>query len=195
MSQYDRELHLYIIGERRAEGDGFKSPWKLDLEQWQKDHPSQLRPKPVVKAKTPKPRYKAKIRVYAERRECVREGCHNWLRSSNKSGRCRVHRGFNRPPAIVRTCQLCANRIQSNNKSGRCTEHSYRGKLFSCVACTNRVKIQGATCRPCVRAQNKLRTCQHEGCAERLNSRNSEGLCRWHGRHAYKCRNIRREAA
>lgn len=190
-SQYDSELHKFVIGETRV--DGWKSQWKMDLEQWQKDNPSQLRPKPVVKAKAPKPRSERKPSVQVERRKCNR--CDNLLRSSNKSGRCRVHRGFNRPPAIVRTCELCTNRIQSNNKSGRCTEHSYRGKLFSCVACTNRVKIQGATCRPCVRAQNKLRTCQHEGCAERLNSRNSEGLCRWHGRHAYKCRNIRREAA
>lgn len=57
-SQYDSELHRYIIGETRV--DGFKSQWLLDWEQWQKDNPSTLKHKPAVKAPKPRVRYVAK---------------------------------------------------------------------------------------------------------------------------------------
>src|SRR5258708_37276420 len=145
----------------KPEPSPWKSQWLLDFEQYMKEQ--------AEKKRAVKPAISRTVKAPTDGRQCER--CENFLKPSNKTGLCRIHRGYKRVLKDHATCELCPTPIQRNNKSGRCLQHRYKGKLFICVSCTNRVKIAGATCRPCVRKQNARRTCTHSDCNEKLNSR------------------------
>jgi len=126
MSQYDAELHRYIIGEIRAEGDGFKSPWKLDFEQYMKEQKAKPKsPRHIKAAKAPKaPKAPKVIRMKkpkAELRSCSM--CSNPIRSHNKTLLCETHymaKRYELKHGEPAKCSKCDRGIYRDNALGLC---------------------------------------------------------------------------
>jgi len=121
-----RNIQLYAIGEIRADGDGFKSPWLLDWEQYMKEQKAKPKsPKTIKAAKAPKaPKAPKVIRMKkpkAELRSCSK--CSILIRSHNKTLLCAAHYmefRYQMRHGEPAKCSKCDRGIYRDNKLGLC---------------------------------------------------------------------------
>lgn len=131
MSQYDSELHRFVIGETRV--DGFKSQWLLDWEQYLADEaakrkiksakPVKVRAPRPVKVKAPKPPKPPK----PEPRHCSE--CPATILDRNKTGLCALHywkKKYAMENGESRKCSKCDRNIQRDNALGLCKFDSHK---------------------------------------------------------------------
>lgn len=118
MSQYDRDMHKFVLGEIRV--DGWVSDWRRTQEKRRIEEMGQRRfvSAPQIRARQSRPRGPHNSLP----RKC--EVCGSRIRQDNKSGRCGSHRIFLQPP-VRSQCPYtgCIGSITHRNVYGICKKH------------------------------------------------------------------------
>lgn len=118
-----RDIQQYAMGELR--NDGWKSDWRLDLEQWQAEQKAKPKsPMPIKAAKVKAPKAPKVIRMpkpKPELRSCSL--CSNPIRSHNKTLLCAAHymaTRYQMKHGEPRKCNECDRGIYRDNALGLC---------------------------------------------------------------------------
>lgn len=172
MSQYGRELQMFILGEIRT--DDWRSEWRIGEERRRAE---EMGKRVFVAAPQIKARQERKPRViFNPSRVCEFDGCETKIRRCNLTGRC-VHHCLPRPKATPKPRTICPytgceHKLRTTNQHGICSLHfaMFRRLIH----------------------QDPMAMCKT--CGKRIRRETKFGLCRMHARPLHsKLNNVRKK--